>query len=49
MEHEPTRMFYKREVFAVEQPDVVVPMQNIQGHCFVLLLRDYAKSECIHT
>uniref|UniRef100_F1KQ15 Protein polybromo-1 n=1 Tax=Ascaris suum TaxID=6253 RepID=F1KQ15_ASCSU len=43
VEHEPTRMFYKREVFAVEQPDVVVPMQNIQGHCFVLLLRDYAK------
>lgn len=44
IEHEPTRMFYKRELFAVEQPDVTVPMDSIQEQCAVLLLKDYMRS-----
>ncbi|VDK55467.1 unnamed protein product [Anisakis simplex] len=43
IEHEPTRMFYKNELFAIEQPDITLPMLNIQKHCSVLLLKDYQK------
>ncbi|MFH4974813.1 hypothetical protein AB6A40_001522 [Gnathostoma spinigerum] len=43
--HEPTRMFYKRELFAVEQPDSIVPMSHVRNHCAVLLLKDYVNSE----
>lgn len=43
IQHEPARMFYPREVFGVEQPDITVPMENIQGLCAVLTLKDYVK------
>uniref|UniRef100_A0A914WAV1 Protein polybromo-1 n=1 Tax=Plectus sambesii TaxID=2011161 RepID=A0A914WAV1_9BILA len=41
IDHEPSRMFYKREVFGTEQPDMVVPLSNVKGLCIVYTLKDF--------
>ncbi|VDN42774.1 unnamed protein product [Gongylonema pulchrum] len=43
IKHEPARMFYKQEVYAVEQPDVNVPLENVQGFCSVMHIKEYTK------
>lgn len=47
IDHEPSRMFYKREVFAVEQPDISVPMVNIEASCIVLPIKDYIRCKSV--
>ncbi|VDK79899.1 unnamed protein product [Litomosoides sigmodontis] len=43
IKHEPARMFYKQEVFAVDQPDITIPLENVQGFCSVMHVKDYSK------
>lgn len=45
IEHEPTRMFYKRELFGTEQPDMIVSLANVKGKCAVLALKDFCSSK----
>ncbi|VBB33191.1 unnamed protein product [Acanthocheilonema viteae] len=43
IKHEPARMFYKQEVFAVDQPDITIPLENVQGFCAVMHIKEYTK------
>ncbi|VDO44658.1 unnamed protein product [Onchocerca flexuosa] len=43
IKHEPARMFYKQEVFAVDQPDITIPLENVQGFCAVMPIKEYTK------
>nr|CAC70156.1 polybromodomain protein [Brugia malayi] len=43
IKHEPARMFYKQEVFAVDQPDITIPLENVQGFCTVMTVKEYTK------
>ncbi|CAG9540476.1 unnamed protein product [Cercopithifilaria johnstoni] len=43
IKHEPARMFYKKEVFAVDQPDITIPLENVQGFCAVMPVKEYTK------
>lgn len=36
-------MFYKQEVFAVDQPDITIPLENVQGFCAVMPVKEYTK------
>lgn len=45
VEHEPSRMFLKRELFGVDQPDVTVPLAHVEKKCCVLTLRDFCSSK----
>uniref|UniRef100_A0A915DFK5 Protein polybromo-1 n=1 Tax=Ditylenchus dipsaci TaxID=166011 RepID=A0A915DFK5_9BILA len=42
--HEQSRMFYKREVIAVEQPDKVEPMSLVQNKCAILTTKTFETS-----
>lgn len=39
--HEPSTCFYKREVIAVEQPEKVESLENIQGRCAILTVKQF--------
>ncbi|MCP9263520.1 Protein polybromo-1 [Dirofilaria immitis] len=43
IKHEPARMFYKQEVFAVDQPDITIPLENVQGFCAVMPIKEYTR------
>ncbi|OUC49830.1 putative Bromodomain protein [Trichinella nativa] len=43
IEHEPTQMFYKKELFAVE-PSETFSGRSVVGRCAVLSLKDYCSS-----
>ncbi|VDM97588.1 unnamed protein product [Thelazia callipaeda] len=43
IKHEPARLFYKQEVFAVDQPDIIIPLENVQGVCAVLPIKEYVR------
>uniref|UniRef100_A0A915PSR4 Protein polybromo-1 n=1 Tax=Setaria digitata TaxID=48799 RepID=A0A915PSR4_9BILA len=43
IKHEPARMFYKQEVFAVDQPDITIPLENVQGFCAVMSVKEFMK------
>ncbi|EJD74959.1 polybromodomain protein [Loa loa] len=43
IKHEPARLFYKQEVFAVDQPDITIPLENVQGFCAVMSVKEYTK------
>lgn len=45
--HEPSAMFYKNEVIAVEQVDSVESFKNVQGRCAVLTVKQYETRMCI--
>lgn len=39
--HEQSRMFYKREVIAIEQPDRTVPFTSVQRRCAILTVKQF--------
>ncbi|CAI4231619.1 unnamed protein product [Auanema sp. JU1783] len=43
IKHESNRMFYPREVFAVNQPDQTRRVEDIQNSCAVLVTKDFVK------
>ncbi|KAK6728994.1 hypothetical protein RB195_006197 [Necator americanus] len=43
IQHDTGRMFYVREVFAVDQPDQTRRIEDIQSHCAVLTPKEFVK------
>ncbi|VDO93281.1 unnamed protein product [Soboliphyme baturini] len=46
VDHEPTRLFYKKELFAIDR-NVATTLAKVTGRCAVLTYRDYCRSKLI--